>query len=295
MKKKGFTLIELLVVISIIALLVSILMPALNKAKEQAKRTLCMSNERQTALAFIMYSDASDDWLPLHSPYTFSNGTTNPTPGLWVWDISYWTTDVVMKYGGDPDIFYCPSNKDKDPDKDYLWRYTEYTGLIDINTPEPVGIINRKSNFRVTSYCWILQREGFQTGNGQPPQVNGYPNHLKGTPKREWVARKNNIKHPSEVEMISDVTLRTPDTNEKDNYRYVMIEGGTYGRVGEYDGTNHLKKGKSAGNNTAYVDGHAEWVPFENMKNLEMNDNTFNQGFVDRVRFMVGSNLQFLW
>ena len=48
--KKGFTLIELLVVVSIIALLVSILMPALNKAKELAKLTMCMSNLKQMGL-----------------------------------------------------------------------------------------------------------------------------------------------------------------------------------------------------------------------------------------------------
>ncbi len=286
MKKKGFTLIELLVVISIIALLVSILMPALNKAKEQARRTLCMSNEKQIALAFIMYSDANDDWMPLM------------TSGNWTWDISYWTTDMVLKYGGEPEIFYCASNRIKSHDKDYLWRYSEFSAgsPLKLTFDEPTDIQQRKDNFRVTSYCWILQKDGIRGGTSgvRPTQVTGHPNYLKGTPKREWITRKNIVKHPSEVEMITDVTLRVSDSNQSDNYRYDQIIGGTYGKVGEYDGSNHLKRGRPAGNDTTYVDGHCEWVSFEEMKNLNINDNTFNQGYTDRVRF-VQDSLQFLW
>ena len=59
-KRTGFTLIELLVVISIIALLIAILMPALNKAREQAKGTQCMSNIRQMATAMALYAEDYD-------------------------------------------------------------------------------------------------------------------------------------------------------------------------------------------------------------------------------------------
>jgi len=58
---KGFTLIELLVVISIIALLLSILMPSLNKAKEASRRVVCGSNERQITLAFAAFATANKD------------------------------------------------------------------------------------------------------------------------------------------------------------------------------------------------------------------------------------------
>ena len=62
-RKQGFTLIELLVVISVIAVLMAILMPALSRAKEQGKRAACLSNLKNLSLAWIMYADENDDKL----------------------------------------------------------------------------------------------------------------------------------------------------------------------------------------------------------------------------------------
>ena len=59
-KSKAFTLIELLVVIAIIAVLMAVLMPALGRAREQGKRAVCLNNERQLTLAWIMYADEND-------------------------------------------------------------------------------------------------------------------------------------------------------------------------------------------------------------------------------------------
>jgi prepilin-type N-terminal cleavage/methylation domain-containing protein/prepilin-type processing-associated H-X9-DG protein len=67
-KRKGFTLIELLVVIAIIALLMAILMPALNRAKKQVKNIICRANLKQYGLAAKMYLD---DWDG-NFPYSFS-------------------------------------------------------------------------------------------------------------------------------------------------------------------------------------------------------------------------------
>jgi prepilin-type N-terminal cleavage/methylation domain-containing protein len=60
----GFTLIELLVVIGIIAVLISILMPALNSAREQARAIKCQSNERQLIMAFLMFANEHQQRLP---------------------------------------------------------------------------------------------------------------------------------------------------------------------------------------------------------------------------------------
>lgn len=62
-RQKAFTLIELLVVIAIIAILMAILMPALNRAKEQGQRAACLNNLKQLTLAWIVYADDNDDKL----------------------------------------------------------------------------------------------------------------------------------------------------------------------------------------------------------------------------------------
>ena len=69
-RKKGFTLIELLVVVAIISLLVSILVPSLQKAKELAKATVCMSNLRGIGSGIAMYASENSSKLPYQSWWT---------------------------------------------------------------------------------------------------------------------------------------------------------------------------------------------------------------------------------
>ncbi|MBN2448040.1 MAG: DUF1559 domain-containing protein [Phycisphaerae bacterium] len=78
MRRRGFTLIELLVVVAIIALLVSILVPSLSSAREQARRTLCISNLRQLSHGWHMYADDNND-TSLPGRYAKASGVmTNP-------------------------------------------------------------------------------------------------------------------------------------------------------------------------------------------------------------------------
>ena len=66
MKKSNFTLIELLVVIAIIAILAAMLLPALSKAREQARKANCANNMSQIGKAFMFYANDYNDYLPLY-------------------------------------------------------------------------------------------------------------------------------------------------------------------------------------------------------------------------------------
>jgi prepilin-type N-terminal cleavage/methylation domain-containing protein len=102
-RNHAFTLIELLVVIAIIAILVALLLPALAGAKEQGRRTVCRSQQRQMMLAVIMCADDNEQVLPTGASNKSALDDHLPV-------ISTATSNAIVQYcSGTDKMAYCPS------------------------------------------------------------------------------------------------------------------------------------------------------------------------------------------
>src|SRR3982751_3619291 len=165
-RRFGFTLVELLVVIAIIGVLVALLLPAVQAAREAARRTQCASSLRQNMLAVQMYNDAFGVLPPANLPSQTIGGQSVQT--TWFAQINYNTNDVATDLGliapfieKSKAVLKCPSSHPK-IEKLYQsasggYAYNMNLGQVDFsNWPNVRMVVMRLVNFPSTSRTIVL-------------------------------------------------------------------------------------------------------------------------------------------
>jgi prepilin-type N-terminal cleavage/methylation domain-containing protein/prepilin-type processing-associated H-X9-DG protein len=151
-----FTLIELLVVIAIIAILASMLLPALNKAREKAKQIKCTNNLHQCGVASQFYAGDFGGMLPI-----FSNNGSGDIYTTDKWFLEY-------KYIENGNVFLCPSCR---PDT-YAWTqtygvlyYAPVKNIIYKNGTPSYRFLKQKSLKRPSRYIWMTDSANLNTSS----------------------------------------------------------------------------------------------------------------------------------
>ncbi len=150
-RSSGFTLIELLVVIAIIAILASMILPALAKAKQKTLGISCQNNMRQIALGFIMYPSDNNDFLP--GSQQWCNVSVDTLPGAT--NLAALGNTLLYPYLKNAAVYRCPADK---------------------STITPAGVVNPYGGTgfprirSISANAWIT---GDPTGSGTPGAVLG--------------------------------------------------------------------------------------------------------------------------
>jgi prepilin-type N-terminal cleavage/methylation domain-containing protein/prepilin-type processing-associated H-X9-DG protein len=189
-RPRAFTLIELLVVISIIALLVGILLPALGAARDAAKTMACLSNERQIGVMHAVYASENDDFIvPLAQSFNLSLNkrlTGTPVPSrtnvMWFEVLALEQNGEKRQADGNRSKFFnetftCPS---------FLDKYPIYAGTGGVGSSDKTGYgMNRHLHGKTDS---LGGQPGYVAANDRDPRYNphGYDTSGSTSAKTSW-------------------------------------------------------------------------------------------------------------
>jgi len=232
----AFTLIELLVVIAIIAVLMGVLMPALNRVKESARQQSCGTRVRQHVLALNMYANENDTKMPRPS-----------SVGYWLQDLGRNVANYMCRSNGmEPDIFYCPSNDVHQKYMDYFWTFSggQWNGREFTNP----------SGYLVSGYCYLLWSQNRS-------QIRQY---RRDTLKPEWI-RSATQSRPTDRELVVDSCMGMVDSTAKYGRDFAEItNGGIMSDHNIAERSSHLTgQGMPTGGNVGFLDGHVVWRKFD--------------------------------
>ena len=220
MKHKGFTLIELLVVISIIAILIAILLPALAKARESTQAIACANKMRQVGIGVLMYSQQFNDYLPPDGCYNrngyssrsrltwwpslvYEYATNKAQPAADSWGDNYWPMNGA---GFSSNLFCCPSAITRLQSDDHITIESEvtygmnmgafsalyynsdrwYTRTLEVLAPSTTIWMNDSARTSGTSYSIVSIAWG--PGATFSPSLRHYGGYGSGELVTEWVA-----------------------------------------------------------------------------------------------------------
>ena len=263
--QKGFTLIELLVVIAIIALLLSIIVPSLQKVKMSAQKIVCRSNIRQLCMGILLYADVNNNEIPVN------------TDGQWFWDLSVWSSNRIIDAALlVPDVFFCPAERFKKPGDARFWQFSRCPSgslsPVSLMDESELTLQEQYSHYRVLTYIFLIDK--IEMNPDSPNYGNSlWPSGgLLTDPDYKWLRYVYRVKNASTHEMVADTVIQSGGTPS----RFEQLQGGSYNKYGIYDMTSNLKRqtfgpgAESAGRmpdggNMGFVDGHVEWRPKENM------------------------------
>jgi prepilin-type N-terminal cleavage/methylation domain-containing protein/prepilin-type processing-associated H-X9-DG protein len=264
-KSAGFTLVELLVVIGIIAILISLLLPALAGARNAARTTQCLSNLRQLGQISQMYVM---DYHGYVLPCRFSSGqATGAGQGLLAgspqdqWfttlvDLAYAPAQGVVSTSGAPygSILICPSMPDEAGNSSTVDGYLEQSGG-GFAVPNAVVFCGYGINGQ--------SQNTIALGTFKSPYAGGFPSLLYstyrptvGTYGYQAPTKITDVRHSSDVVMLFDgYGLNFPNSPD---YRIMA----RHGRIDP-----NLPVYMTGSTNCSFVDGHAENIPRSSMPN----------------------------